>query len=132
LLKSAVHICLQRKETRLVDSKSSVSAASQRRDAAHEADSVRHKQLYYEYYGALLRHIADNASITLLCRIGNNVVTFPAETEQQPVALTIQGRIAWSVCSYVTPEVFFGVLVDGEDEKVGQGAEHEMMVKPSP
>ena len=56
----------------------------------------------------------------------------PPQQKQEPVDLTSHGRIARRVCSHVTPEVFFGAGVDGEDEEAGQGAEHQVMVKPGP
>ena len=54
------------------------------------------------------------------------------QQKQEPVDLTSHGRIARNVCSHVTPEVFFGACVYGEDEEVGQGAENEMMMKAGP
>ncbi|OAM91562.1 hypothetical protein AW736_02680 [Termitidicoccus mucosus] len=54
------------------------------------------------------------------------------QQKQEPVDLTSQGWITRSVCSHVTPEVFFGACVDGEDEEVGQGTENEMMMKAGP
>jgi hypothetical protein len=54
------------------------------------------------------------------------------QQKQQPVDLTSHGWIARSVCSHVTPEVFFGACVDCEDEQVGQRTEHQVMMKPGP
>ena len=54
------------------------------------------------------------------------------QQKQQPVDLTSHGRISRSVCSHVTPEVFFGACVDGEDEEVGERAEHQMVMKSGP
>ena len=54
------------------------------------------------------------------------------QQKQQPVDLTSHGRIAWRVCSHVAPEVFFGACVNGEDKKIGQRAENQMMMKAGP
>src|SRR5882762_10205649 len=57
---------------------------------------------------------------------------FMPQQKQEPVDLTSHGRIARRVRSHVTPEVFFGACVNGEDEEVGQCAKHQMMMKPGP
>jgi len=51
---------------------------------------------------------------------------------QQPLALTNQGWIARRVCSHVTPKVFFGAIVLNENKQVGNGREHQVMMKPAP
>ena len=54
------------------------------------------------------------------------------QQKQEPVDLTSHGWIACSVCSHVTPEVFFGAGVNSENEEVSQRAEHQVMMKPGP
>jgi len=57
---------------------------------------------------------------------------FIPQQKQEPVDLTSDGRIARSVCSHVTPEVFFGACVDSEDKEVCEGAQDEVVMKAGP
>src|SRR5579863_2291449 len=57
---------------------------------------------------------------------------FVPQQKQKPVDLTNHGRIAFNTASHVTPEVFFGAQINGEDEQVSHGAQRQMVMKPAP
>ena len=65
----------------------------------------------------------------MLTTISSNLLP---QQKHEPVDLTSHSWIVRSVCSHVTPRVFFGACVDGENEEVGQCTENQMMMKTGP
>src|SRR6266849_11174917 len=72
--------------------------------------------------------------LVLLCYVESNMIllNFIPQKLQNPVALTSQGWIRRRIRSQVTPEVFFGAGITGEDEQIGERRENQVMVKTAP
>jgi hypothetical protein len=57
---------------------------------------------------------------------------FRPQQWQKPIHHSNHGRILLSVCSHVTPEVFFGAQVDDRDKQIRQDGQDQVVVKPTP
>src|ERR1039457_2748079 len=56
---------------------------------------------------------------------------FRPQQWQKPMHRSNHGRILLSVCSHVTPEVFFGAQVDDCDKQIRQDGQDQVVMKPA-
>src|ERR1035438_1409060 len=57
---------------------------------------------------------------------------FRPQQWQKPIHRSNHGRILPSVCSHVTPEVFFVAQVDDRDKQIRQDGQDQVVMKPAP
>src|ERR1035437_8457390 len=72
--------------------------------------------------------------LVLLCYVESEKTSsnFRPQQWQKPIHRSNHGRIRLSVCSHVTPEVFFGAQVDDCDEQIRQDGQDQVVMKPAP
>jgi hypothetical protein len=82
--------------------------------------------------------VADDAfaiqDLVLLCYVESAKTSsnFRPQQWQKPIHRSNHGRIRLSVCSHVTPEVFFGAQVDDGDKQIRQDGQDQVVMKPAP
>src|ERR1039458_7446432 len=74
------------------------------------------------------------ARLVLLCYVESTKTSsnFRPQQWQKPIHRSNHGRILLSVCSHVTPEVFFGAQVDDCDKQIRQDSQDQVVMKPAP
>src|ERR1035438_9928766 len=74
------------------------------------------------------------ARLVLLCYVESEKTSsnFRPQQWQKPIHRSNHGRIRFSVCSHVTPEVFFGAQVDDCDKQIRQDGQDQVVMKPAP
>src|ERR1035438_6514649 len=74
------------------------------------------------------------ARLVLLCYVESTKTSsnFRPQQWQKPIQRSNHGRILLSVCSHVTPEVFFGAQVDDCDKQIRQDGQDQVVMKPAP
>src|ERR1019366_4348999 len=72
--------------------------------------------------------------LVLLCYVESAKTSsnFRPQQWQKPIHRSNHGRILLSVCSHVTPEVFFGAQVDDRDKQIRQDGQDQVVMKPAP
>jgi hypothetical protein len=72
--------------------------------------------------------------LVLLCYVESAKTSsnFRPQQWQNPIHRSNHGRIFLSVCSHVTPEVFFGAQVDDGDKQIRQHGQDQVVMKPAP
>jgi len=72
--------------------------------------------------------------LVLLCYVESAKTSsnFRPQQWQKPIQRSNHGHILLSVCSHVTPEVFFGAQVDDCDKQIRQDGQDQVVMKPAP
>ena len=83
--------------------------------------------------GPTLRH-RQGIRLVLLCYVesAKRSSNFRPQQWQKPIHRSNHGRILLSVCSHVTPEVFFGAQVNDRDKQIRQDGQDQVVMKPAP
>src|ERR1035437_2927128 len=81
-----------------------------------------------------MRAMYGRGQLVLLCYVESEKTSsnFRPQQWQKPIHRSNHGRIRLSVCSHVTPEVFFGAQVDDCDEQIRQDGQDQVVMKPAP